>query len=272
MGGWRPSLRWRASTFGVIVTSVVSASSPCLSQGPTREAARVTYGASSDTVRHASPYLYPPHIFLSDRTYWIVSGSALVGSVFLDHTATPFFHSHQTPFLTKIAPVGDVFGTAKYTVPTITAALIGAHLVGNANWEDATRHITMSYILADISEALLKGAVGRQRPAYSGNPFLFKPLSSKDEWHSFPSGHVTHISAIAVALSQEAHQSWVTALSASAIAFTGWQRMYRNQHWASDVVGGVIVGATAARVTAHWLRHKRKPPRPTSAADSVKVR
>jgi membrane-associated phospholipid phosphatase len=42
--------------------------------------------------------------------------------------------------------------------------------------------------------------------------------------------------------------------------------MYRNQHWASDVVGGVIVGATAARVTAHWLRHKKKPPKTPGVA------
>jgi len=193
----------------------------------------------------------------------------LTGSVFLDRTAGPVIRNYRTPFLTQIAPVGDVFGTAKYTVPTITVALVAAHLAHNANWEDATRHITLSYIIADVSEALLKGAVGRQRPAYSGNPWLFRPLSFSDEWHSFPSGHVTHITAIAAALAQEAHRPWVTALSASAIAFTGWQRLYRNQHWASDVVGGVIVGTAASRVTAHWFRHKRKPPSSACAAPTT---
>ena len=260
-GRSRSDLRVRMLSVAAAVALCVS--SPCAPQGPTREAARVAsfaVSARSDSAQHLSPYLYPPHLLLSDRTYWIVSGSALVASGFLDRTAGPVIHSYQTPFLTHIAPLGDVFGTANYTVPTITAALVAAQLSGNANWQDATRHITMSYILADISEALLKGVVGRQRPAFSGNPWVFMPFSFHDEWHSFPSGHVTHITAIVAALAQEAHRPWVTALSASAIAFTGWQRLYRNQHWASDVVGGGIVGTAASRVTAHWLRHKRKPP------------
>jgi membrane-associated phospholipid phosphatase len=261
------TVRLRHRSFGVSTVSVAvvvaaCVSSPCASQAPTRQAVRVVSlapAAQSDSVHHVSPYLYPPHLLLSDRTYWMVSAGALVASGFLDRTAGPVIRGYRTPFLTQIAPAADVLGTANYTVPTITAALVAAQLSGNANWQDATRHITMSYILADISEALLKGGVGRQRPAFSGNPWLFMPLSFHDEWHSFPSGHVTHITAIAAALAQEAHRPWVTALSASAIAFTGWQRLYRNQHWASDVVGGVIVGTAASRVTAHWLRHKRKP-------------
>jgi membrane-associated phospholipid phosphatase len=265
MRAWRSSVRRRVSTAGLVAATAACVAAPCLSQPPTRDAARVTYAATRDTVRHLSPYLYPPHLFLSDRTYWIVSGSALGGSLLLDHTAGPVIRNYRTPFLTSIAPVGDVFGTANYTVPTITVALVAAQLSGNKNWQDATRHITLSYIVADVSEALLKGAVGRQRPAYSGNPWLFRPLSFSDEWHSFPSGHVTHITAIAAALAQEAHQPWVTALSISAVAFTGWQRLYRDQHWASDVVGGVIVGTAASRVTAHWLRHRRKVPTPTPA-------
>ncbi len=252
-------------TLGLVAATAACVAAPCLSQAPTREAARVTYAATSNTVRHVSPYLYPPHLLLDDRTYWVLSGSALAGSVFLDHTAGPVIRSYRTPFLTQITPLGDAFGTANYTVPTITVALVAAHLTHNANWQDATRHITLSYIVADVSEALIKGAVGRQRPNYSGNPWLFRPLSFKDEWHSFPSGHVTHITAIAAALAQEAHQPWVTALSMSAVAFTGWQRLYRDQHWASDVIGGVIVGTAASRVTAHWLRHKRKLPTPTIA-------
>jgi membrane-associated phospholipid phosphatase len=140
----------------------------------------------------------------------------------------------------------------------VTAALIAGQLSRNADWEDATRHITLSYVLADVSGALVKGALGRQRPHFSGDPWRFRPLSLNDEWHSFPSGHVTHITAIGAALAEEAHQPWVTALAASASIFTAWQRIYRDQHWASDVLGGMIVGTAASRVTAHWLRHKKR--------------
>jgi membrane-associated phospholipid phosphatase len=222
---------------------------------------RIARGLAVDTLPRISKYRYSPHLGLSDRTYWAVAGGALAAGVLLDHTAGPAVRSFQTPFLTRITPLGDAFGTANYTVPTVTGTLVIAHLARNVDWEDATRHITLSYILADMSEALLKGAVGRQRPSYSGNadPWVFKPFSFSDEWHSFPSAHLTHITAIAAAFAEEADRPWTTALSASAVAFTGWQRLYRDQHWMSDVIGGMIVGTAASRVTAHWLRHHRQP-------------
>lgn len=226
-------------------------------QAPAADTTRTTGSLAAETLRHSSPYLYPPQLGPGDRIYWTVAGSSLMASVFLDRTAGPAIREYRTVFLDRVAPLGDVFGTANYTVPTITATLIVAHLAHNANWEDATRHITLSYIVGDVSEALLKGAVGRQRPSYSGDPWRFRPLSFSNEWHSFPSGHVSHITAIAAAFAEEVHRPWATALSTTAVVFTGWQRIYRNQHWASDVVGGMIVGIAASRVTAHWLRHHR---------------
>jgi membrane-associated phospholipid phosphatase len=206
----------------------------------------------------SSRYRYPVVLGPSDRTFWTISATALASAALLDYPARDAIHGYRTPFLDRLAPLGDVFGTAKYTVPTVTAALVVAHLSHNANWEDVTRHITMSYVLGDLTEALLKGGVGRQRPDYTGSAWRFQPLSLSEEWHSFPSGHVTHITAIAAAFAEEAHRPWVTAVATGAVALTGWQRIYRDQHWASDVIGGVIVGVAASRVTAHWLRHKRK--------------
>jgi membrane-associated phospholipid phosphatase len=79
---------------------------------------------------------------------------------------------------------------------------------------------------------------------------------------STPSGHVTHISSIAAAVAEEAQTPWVTTLCATAVTLTGWQRVYADQHWMSDVVAGAIVGTAASRLTAHWLRHKVARPRP----------
>jgi len=233
---------------------LVCLAAPSRGQVPAGDTTRTT----GDTLRAASQYRYPPHLGPSDRTYWAVASGSLVVGILLDRTALPVIRGYRTPFLDRVAPLGDVFGTANYTVPTITAALIAAQLSHNVEWEDATRHITLSYILADVTEALLKGGVGRQRPGFSGNPWVFKPLSVSGQYQSFPSGHVTHITAIAAALAEEADRPWVTALSTGAVVLTAWQRLYRNQHWSSDVVGGMIIGTAASRVTAHWLRHHRQ--------------
>jgi membrane-associated phospholipid phosphatase len=247
----------RASIYGVGLGLTLCLIRAGGAQVPSLRSAATTRYTFADTVRHESRYRYPPRLGPSDRAYWLAAGGSLTAAVLLDRTAKPVIYGYRTPFLDRVAPFGNVFGTADYTVPTVTAALIAAQLTGNPNWEDATRHITLSYIVGDVTEAFIKGAVGRQRPRYSGDPWRFRPLSFSDEWHSFPSGHVTHISAIAMALAEEAHRPAITALSMGAVAVTGWQRIYRNQHWASDVVGGLIVGTAASRVTAHWLRHRR---------------
>lgn len=253
-----------ALSVGVAATlwAVCSGAGGAGAQGPSTDAARRAAPAwSAPSQDGTSPrplhaYRYPVHLGPSDRSYWLAAGGALVSGVLLDRTARPVIRGERTPFLDRIAPIGDVFGTAKYTVPTVTSALIAAQISRNADWEDATRHITLSYIVGDVTEAAVKGAVGRQRPHYSGDPWRMRPLSLADEWHSFPSGHVTHITAIAAALAEEVHRPWATVLSAGAVVLTGWQRIYRDQHWASDVIGGAIVGTAASRITAHWLRHR----------------
>jgi membrane-associated phospholipid phosphatase len=198
---------------------------------------------------------FPPQLLLGDRAYWFLAGGTLVSSVFLDRTVEPAIHKYQTPFLNHIAPLGDIFGEEQYTVPAVAVSVVAAQLAGSPHWEDGTRHIALTYAVADVSEGLLKFLVGRQRPSYSGDPENFDPLSFSDEWHSFPSGHLTHITAIAAAFAEEVHQPWATAVSATVVAFTGWQRMYRARHWFSDVIGGVVIGTAASRATAHWFRH-----------------
>ncbi len=192
----------------------------------------------------------------SDRTFWLLSSVALVGAALIDRPARDAMLDSRSRTLDRITPLGDILGLAKYTVPTVTAVFVVGHLGHHPRLADATTHITLSYVLADVTEAMLKGLVGRQRPHYSaGDPWRFHPIGWTNEWQSFPSGHVTHITGIAAAAAEEARSPWVTALGAGAIGITGWQRMYRDQHWASDVVGGAIIGIAASRLTAHWFRH-----------------
>jgi len=264
-----PARRYTAVVWVALVVAAQPSRAQLIGDSTSTAGARLPPSpAAPGSPTASSRYRYPVPLGPSDRTFWTISAAALVGSALLDHPARDAIYGYRTPFLDRIAPLGDVFGTAKYTVPTVTAVFVAAHLSRNVNWEDATRHIALSYVLADATEALLKGAVGRQRPDYSGSAWRFQPLSSSDEWHSFPSGHVTHITAIAAAFAEEAHRPWITAVSTGAVMLTAWQRIYRNQHWASDVIGGAIIGVAASRVTANWLRHKRKasigapPPNP----------
>jgi membrane-associated phospholipid phosphatase len=212
-----------------------------------------------DTARvptHRSPVGLGP----SDRAFYVAAGAALVGAIALDHPARDNILATRTPFLNRLAPIGNTMGLAQYTVPTVAGAFVAGNLVGRLTGHprlaDAATHLGLSYVLADATESILKFAVGRQRPSYADDMDRFHPFNTHGEWQSFPSAHVTHIAAIAAAVAEEARSPGVTALSSAAVTLTAWQRLYANQHWASDVVGAAIVAVAASRLTAHWLRHK----------------
>lgn len=80
---------------------------------------------------------------------------------------------------------------------------------------------------------------------------------------SFPSGHLARLTFLAVLLAGmfPSRAAW-----AAAVAFIGatlFARVYIGDHWISDALGGLALGATVAAVAVAWMRS-------TSAA-SVRV-
>jgi membrane-associated phospholipid phosphatase len=99
-----------------------------------------------------------------------------------------------------------------------------------------------------ISEGF-KLALGRKRPYTTDDPYEFKPVNASS---SFPSGHTTAAFAAAATLS-EYYPTWqVEVPSYAAAAAVGFSRIYANQHWGSDVVGGAFLGYGVA-----YALHKR---------------
>jgi membrane-associated phospholipid phosphatase len=213
-----------------------------------------------DTGQQPKLRLTPVGLGPSDRTLYTAAGVAFVAAIALDHPARTNILATRTPFLDRLAPIGNTMGLAQYTVPTVATAFAAGNLIGRLTHHprlaDAATHLALSYVVADVSASIIRFPVGRQRPSYANDMDNFHPFGKSDEWQSFPSGHVTHIGAIAAAVAEEARTPWVTGLASAAVTLTAWQRIYADKHWASDVVAGAIVAVAASRLTSHWLRHK----------------
>ena len=101
----------------------------------------------------------------------------------------------------------------------------------------------------------LQMAIGRARPQRDVNnahDFVFGKGFSDEDYTSFPSAHTTVAFAAATAASREVDRSWpaaaryVTPVSYTVATLVGLSRMYKNKHWASDVVAGAGLGAYSA--------------------------
>jgi membrane-associated phospholipid phosphatase len=116
-------------------------------------------------------------------------------------------------------------------------------------------HTGEAIVLGGVLAEGLQMTIGRARPQRDVNDarnFRFGKGFSSDDFTSLPSAHVTVAFAAATAASREVSRSWpgaaryVAPISYTAATLVGFSRMYKNKHWASDVVGAAGLGTYCA--------------------------
>lgn len=195
----------------------------------------------------------------NDAPRWEASTALLAASFVFDERMRSVALANHTRALDRAAGGADVIGTAGHIVPALAATYVVSRVLGQRSFAAATLRVGLSYAAADAVESLLKPAVGRTRPYVGREPLTFRPFSSSDDYHSFPSAHVVHIASLASAIAMEADRPWATALAGVAMTYVGVQRVYRDQHWSSDVVASGMLGVGVARATMSWLRRRDAP-------------
>lgn len=89
----------------------------------------------------------------------------------------------------------------------------------------------------------LKAAIGKRRPP---GPHEYKHFTTDSRYHSMPSGHTSHVFAIATVISRY-HPKYKFAVYTFAI-LVGVSRVYEDEHWITDVVVGAGVGYLSAKL------------------------
>ncbi|WP_320784068.1 phosphatase PAP2 family protein [Streptomyces sp. CRN 30] len=136
----------------------------------------------------------------------------------------------------------------------VTMRVLGVLTVVWLLWRHAQRRLAAWLLVAGVAGAAvsqgLKAAVGRERPVWPD------PVDSA-HYAAFPSGHAMTATVVLglllwlLRLYGAGRVLWLTALSVAVVSVVGvgLTRVWLGVHWASDVLGGWLLGALTVALT-----------------------
>lgn len=148
----------------------------------------------------------------------------------------------------------------------------------NQKMQTTTLLATQAYITGTALASVVKYIAGRTRPsAYPDDvraraTFLgpFSHQNGKDN-KSFPSGHTTVAFAAATVFAVEYSKTPIIPIIAySSATLIGLSRITENEHWATDVFAGAVIGFLAGKnIVKNYHRHARTKDREKHMAKPV---
>lgn len=217
---------------------------------------RVYAGTLLQDAKHV--VIFPTYF---DSKKWLLFGGA-VGSLFVisafDDDIQDAIQRNRSRVTDKAASIINPFGfQAAYAV------IAGIYLQGVFAHNAKSKVVALDAIAASVvswgvGATLLKIITGRARPEKNEGQYHFDPFSTNGEDNSFPSGHATQAFALAAVLSSHYHSKWVWIPAYTFAGLVGLARMDKNRHWASDVVGGALLGTVVGKEFVVYNRRKRR--------------
>jgi membrane-associated phospholipid phosphatase len=113
------------------------------------------------------------------------------------------------------------------------------------------RDALVAMAVAGLLTTTAKIAVGRARPDANLGTDYFAPFRWPTRDNSFPSGHTSQAFALAAAIAAHTRQPVLRFTVYGAAAVVGIARVAADRHFASDVVGGAILGTVVGRGVVH---------------------
>lgn len=131
---------------------------------------------------------------------------------------------------------------------TFGIGLASGLLIDSPRLKQSSVNIIRSYLISKVITDVTKRSFGRARPFLENGNTTFEPsmAAKTSNYRSYISGHTSTAWALVTPFAEE-YSRWLYVLPAS----TAIARIYRDRHWASDVVAGALVGFLAGYNTHH---------------------
>lgn len=184
----------------------------------------------------------------------VVVVSVVIGSglTVVDPHVLDFMLSHRTPGLTVFFRAASQLGGTVAATVVIAVVMVLAAL---RRWWLLILRAFVAGVGASALVVGLKVLVNRQRPPVATRLSVLESLSfpSGHALGSLVAGYMVLVLAFAVT-SSRLRRTLAVLLVAAYVVVVGLSRLYLGVHWASDVLGGWLIGAAWATLVCWPLR------------------
>ncbi len=172
----------------------------------------------------------------------VLGGIGLLST--FDQPVANHFRDHRSVGGDNLANAWARVGTPLVYGPVTVGLIAGGLISKNQDVTKAGARLAFALALAGVADEGLKTVVGRERPNANGSAFDFDPGHFDT---AFPSGHTTMAFAMAASLADDVHPTWAKVGLYGVATGVAVSRVYQQQHWVSDVVGGAALGILSAK-------------------------
>jgi membrane-associated phospholipid phosphatase len=166
--------------------------------------------------------------------------------------------AHPTRTLDKAADAGSLAGDPYLHLGLAALIYGGAIAADSAKWKETGEMLGEALILSDAASFIIKESSGRGRPSVSASKSDFRPFGFRRDYDSLPSMHTSSSFALASVLAATSDSIIMKAAYYGAAGFVSFSRMYKNKHWASDVLLGAVIGEFSGRVVTSYHAGRNK--------------
>jgi membrane-associated phospholipid phosphatase len=192
----------------------------------------------------------PSHFGWKEWTFTALSIGATVSIYFVDSSLRAYTLSHKSRTKDRLILPWEYYGTG-YTAFALGAGMYGFGLgFFHPWWRETGREVLSAVLISGIAGQVLKIGFGRFRPYINNGANAFLPFKIREMNASFPSGHTLTAFAVSSVLAKRIANPYISCGLYGVALLTGIQRIYSDNHWASDVAMGAILGTVIGRFVA----------------------
>ncbi|MEV7800439.1 phosphatase PAP2 family protein [Microbacterium foliorum] len=183
-------------------------------------------------------------------TGMLVAATLLGAAIVFGYTEPPGFDTwwnetisaSRSDWMLSFALLLDHIGGGWIAILLVPLLLITALLIAR-RWQAAV-FAAVAFLVSAGAVQLLKHLFGRARP---------EDMIVASDFGSFPSGHAANAATIAMVLWLVFPRIWTAILGIAWVVAMAISRTLLSVHWATDTLGGALVGAGVVLVLGAWL-------------------